>query len=143
MSAKVQLLDAALQVIREQGYSASTVDDLCQAAGVTKDAFFHHFTSNEALVLQRQIIGPRRSMIFSPLPPITSWKIHWIACWVMSRFASRSCTASLAFHTQAVIQGAFILAKATGNTQVAADSIDYLRCTIESLFHQPELNKVI
>jgi TetR/AcrR family transcriptional repressor of nem operon len=44
---------------------------------------------------------------------------------------------SLALHTQAVIQGAFILAKATGNAEPAADSIRHLRRYIELLFNQP------
>src|SRR5215813_5657828 len=47
--ARTRLLDAAMQVIREQGYSATTVDDICRAAGVTKGAFFHHFKSKEDL----------------------------------------------------------------------------------------------
>jgi TetR/AcrR family transcriptional repressor of nem operon len=41
---------------------------------------------------------------------------------------------SLALHTQAVIQGAFILAKATGGAEIAADSIDHLRRYIKMLF---------
>ena len=41
---------------------------------------------------------------------------------------------SLALHTQAVLQGAFILAKATGGAPIAADSIDHLRRYIELLF---------
>ena len=41
---------------------------------------------------------------------------------------------SLALHTQAVLQGAFILAKATGGAEIAADSIDHLRRYIELLF---------
>jgi TetR/AcrR family transcriptional repressor of nem operon len=44
-----RLLDAAMQVIRERGYSATTVDDICGVAGVTKGAFFHHFKSKEEL----------------------------------------------------------------------------------------------
>jgi TetR/AcrR family transcriptional repressor of nem operon len=48
-SAKHRLLDAALALIREKGYSATTVDDLCARAGVTKGAFFHHFKSKEEL----------------------------------------------------------------------------------------------
>ena len=44
-----RLLDAAMQAIREKGYSATTVDDICGAAGVTKGAFFHHFKSKEDL----------------------------------------------------------------------------------------------
>lgn len=50
-SAKQKLLDAALTLIRTKGYSATTVDDLCEAAGVTKGAFFHHFESKEALAI--------------------------------------------------------------------------------------------
>ena len=41
---------------------------------------------------------------------------------------------SLALHTQAVIQGAFILAKATGGAAIAAESIDHLIRYIEMLF---------
>ena len=49
--ARVALLDAALSEILARGYSATTVDDLCRAAGVTKGAFFHHFDSKEALAV--------------------------------------------------------------------------------------------
>jgi len=49
--AKSKLLDAALSTIRTKGYSAATVDEICQAAGVTKGAFFHHFHSKEDLAL--------------------------------------------------------------------------------------------
>lgn len=49
---------------------------------------------------------------------------------------------SLALHMQAVLQGAFILAKAKGGAQVAADTIDHLRRYVELLFdntrHQEE-----
>ncbi|POF28303.1 TetR/AcrR family transcriptional regulator [Roseibium marinum] len=41
---------------------------------------------------------------------------------------------SLALHTQAVLQGAFILAKASGDPQQAKDSIDHLYRYIELLF---------
>lgn len=51
MTAREKLLAAALGVIREQGYSATSVDDLCARAGVTKGAFFHHFKSKEALAV--------------------------------------------------------------------------------------------
>lgn len=42
---------------------------------------------------------------------------------------------SLALHTQAVLQGAFILAKAKGGPDIAAASIDHLRRYIELLFN--------
>jgi TetR/AcrR family transcriptional repressor of nem operon len=45
---------------------------------------------------------------------------------------------SLALHTQAVLQGAFILAKAKGNARVVAASIDHLRRYVELLFRRPK-----
>ena len=48
---KIRLLNGALNVIRTQGYAATTVDDICQAAGVTKGSFFHHFKSKDDLAL--------------------------------------------------------------------------------------------
>jgi TetR/AcrR family transcriptional regulator, transcriptional repressor for nem operon len=50
-TSRTRLLDAAVAVIRAQGLSATTVDDLCAAAGVSKGAFFHHFASKEALAI--------------------------------------------------------------------------------------------
>jgi TetR/AcrR family transcriptional regulator, transcriptional repressor for nem operon len=44
---------------------------------------------------------------------------------------------SLALHTQAVLQGAFILAKAKGNAAVVEASIDHLRRYVELLFRRP------
>jgi TetR/AcrR family transcriptional regulator, transcriptional repressor for nem operon len=41
---------------------------------------------------------------------------------------------SLALHTQAVLQGAFILAKAKGGAAIAADSIDHLHRYLTLLF---------
>lgn len=46
-----RLLDAAQHEFRSRGYAATTVDDLCRAAGVGKGSFFHHFPSKEALAL--------------------------------------------------------------------------------------------
>jgi len=48
---KTRFLQAALQVIRAKGYTATTVEDVCEAAGLTKGSFFHHFDSKEELAL--------------------------------------------------------------------------------------------
>jgi TetR/AcrR family transcriptional regulator, transcriptional repressor for nem operon len=44
-----KLLESARDVIRAKGYAATTVDDICASAGVSKGSFFHHFTSKEQL----------------------------------------------------------------------------------------------
>jgi TetR/AcrR family transcriptional repressor of nem operon len=44
---------------------------------------------------------------------------------------------SLSLYTQAIIQGAFILAKATRSAGIAAQCIDHLRRYLELLFNQP------
>ena len=43
---------------------------------------------------------------------------------------------SLARHTQAVLQGAFILAKATGDRAVALESVDHLKRYVQALFRE-------
>jgi TetR/AcrR family transcriptional repressor of nem operon len=48
---KTRLLNAALHVVRAKGYAATTVDDICNEAGVTKGSLFHHFKSKDELAL--------------------------------------------------------------------------------------------
>ncbi len=195
-SAREKLLNAALTVIRTKGYEATTVDDLCAAAGVTKGAFFHHFASKEALgvaaanhwseltgaffaaapyhghadPLDRVLgyIDFRRDLLKGEVPEFTclvgtmvqeiydsspairdacsaSVRDHAakvevdIAAAIKQRGLRPTWTAkSLALHTQAVLQGAFILAKATGGPEIAAESVDHLRRYIEFLFRTPD-----
>jgi len=48
-NARETLVDSGTDLFRRSGYVATTVDEICTAAGVTKGAFFHHFPSKEAL----------------------------------------------------------------------------------------------
>jgi TetR/AcrR family transcriptional repressor of nem operon len=48
---KSALIDAALTVIRTKGYTATRIEDICEAAHLTKGSFFHHFKSKEDLAI--------------------------------------------------------------------------------------------
>jgi TetR/AcrR family transcriptional regulator, transcriptional repressor for nem operon len=196
---KTKLLDAALIAIRAKGYTATTVDDICEAAGVTKGAFFHHFKSKEDLAVAaarhwgaltsglfasapyRALQDPldrvlayvdfRKAILQGELPEYTCFAGTTIqevydthplireACEktisdhaavveadiaeAMRKYnITGDWTAqSLALYTQAVLQGAFILAKAKHNSAIAADCIDHLRRYIEMLFNQPKIKE--
>jgi TetR/AcrR family transcriptional repressor of nem operon len=46
---KEKLLDAAQRLMLAKGFVAATVNEICEAAGVTKGSFFHYFESKEDL----------------------------------------------------------------------------------------------
>ena len=48
---KARLLDAALDVFTECGYQATTVRDICRAAGLTERYFYESFPNREALLI--------------------------------------------------------------------------------------------
>lgn len=43
------ILNAALELMRKDGFEAVTVRDICKHAGITTGAFYHHFKSKEEL----------------------------------------------------------------------------------------------
>ena len=47
--AKDKLLDAAERLMLAKGFVATTVDEICHDAGLTKGSFFHYFRSKEDL----------------------------------------------------------------------------------------------
>ena len=192
--AREKLLDASLQAVRERGYNATTVDDLCAMAGVTKGAFFHHFKSKEELAVAAAdywsqvtgemfaeaayhqhadpldrvlgyldlranliqgapaeftcLVGTMTQEVFQTNPRIRE------ACFASIGGHAETLEAdiaeaidlyrpdigvtakSLALHTQAVLQGAFILAKAKDDPGVATDSVAHLRRYFELLFNR-------
>ncbi len=190
--ARKKLLDAAVALIRERGYAATTVDDLCARAGVAKGSFFHHFKDKEALAvaaaeywtLTTGIVfaaapyhGPedpldrvlayidyRRSTVRGEVPAFTclvGTMVQEVYCSnpaireacaaslfghgetveadiaeAMARHGIRDgwTADSLSLHIQAVLQGAFVLAKAKNDAGPAVASIDHLRRYVELLF---------
>ena len=46
---KRHLLEAGISLIRKKGFHATSVDEICLEAEVTKGAFFHYFKSKEDL----------------------------------------------------------------------------------------------
>ena len=69
---RTKLLDAARDVIRAKGYAASSVDDICAAAGVSKGSFFHYFDSKEKLaVAAARQFGAMAGTLFGSAPYAT------------------------------------------------------------------------
>lgn len=46
---KRKLVDAGVNLMRQRGFNATTLDDICSEAGVTKGGFFHYFKSKDDL----------------------------------------------------------------------------------------------
>lgn len=67
--ARLRLLEVARDIIRGKGFAATSVDDLCKAADVTKGAFFHRFGSKEALgVAAAEFWAETASTLFAEAP---------------------------------------------------------------------------
>jgi AcrR family transcriptional regulator len=49
MSPRARILDAAILVFRRQGFRRSSIEQAAEAAGLTRQALYHHFNSKEAL----------------------------------------------------------------------------------------------
>jgi AcrR family transcriptional regulator len=46
------ILEAATQLFSKTGYDATGVAEICQAAGVSKGAFYHHFPTKQAVFIE-------------------------------------------------------------------------------------------
>lgn len=48
---RTKILNSAVKLFSIQGFKAASVDDICEEAGISKGAFYHHFESKQALFL--------------------------------------------------------------------------------------------
>ncbi len=66
---KVNLLETAQKLMLSKGFTATSVDEICEAAGVTKGSFFHYFRSKEDLgkaVLDHFMASMSKAVLESP-----------------------------------------------------------------------------
>src|SRR5215471_15513638 len=49
MGPKTRILDATMLVFRRHGFRRSSIEQVAEAAGLTRQALYHHFESKEAL----------------------------------------------------------------------------------------------
>jgi AcrR family transcriptional regulator len=49
---QVKIIEAAVDLFAEQGYDATSVQQIVERAGVTKGALYHHFTSKEEILFR-------------------------------------------------------------------------------------------
>jgi AcrR family transcriptional regulator len=47
-----KILEAAARLFSKTGYDATSVAEICQAAGVSKGAFYHHFPTKQAVFME-------------------------------------------------------------------------------------------
>jgi len=48
---RARIMESAIKLFSNRGFTASSVDDICAEAGISKGAFYHHFESKQALFL--------------------------------------------------------------------------------------------
>ncbi|MCZ0753972.1 TetR/AcrR family transcriptional regulator [Anoxybacillus sp. J5B_2022] len=49
---KVKFLEKAMKLFAEKGYHATSIQDIVEAWGISKGAFYHHFSSKEELMFE-------------------------------------------------------------------------------------------
>lgn len=48
---RIKIIESAIKLFSNRGYNKASVDDICEEAGISKGAFYHHFESKQALFL--------------------------------------------------------------------------------------------
>ena len=48
---RIKIMESAIKLFSTQGFNKASVDDICNEAGISKGAFYHHFKSKQELFL--------------------------------------------------------------------------------------------
>lgn len=48
---RARILESSIKLFSNRGFNAASVDDICEEAGVSKGAFYHHFETKQTLFL--------------------------------------------------------------------------------------------
>lgn len=191
---KEKLLEAAQRLMLVKGFSATTVDEICAAADLTKGSFFHYFESKEHLgreVLEHFCCSQQQQVqqgLFckksDPLQRVYGFVDRFIEMWKDPQFPSRCLlgnfaqelsdtypgirslcaqhfagsaqalkqeldeakakyapkasldTQSVAEYFMAVVQGSYIVAKATQDSRVVEKNLQHFKRYVKSLFEK-------
>jgi AcrR family transcriptional regulator len=49
---RARIIESAMDLFAQKGFEVTSVADICEAAGVSKGAFYHHFPSKQAIFQQ-------------------------------------------------------------------------------------------
>ncbi len=63
MSSRQRILDRAAELIHERGFNHTSIQDILQAASVTKSNFYYHFESKEQLAFE--VLGERMRRFYA------------------------------------------------------------------------------
>lgn len=84
-----RILEAAGALIRRQGFSGTSVENVMRAAGLTVGGFYAHFGSKQALLIEslERLMGKRRGEWFQGIEDLrgTEWMSH-----LVRRYLSRA-----------------------------------------------------
>jgi AcrR family transcriptional regulator len=84
-----QIIEAAYHVFSSNGYTATMIEDISNAAGISKGLIYHYFSSKEELftVLVKRAMEGALTLIQDALTRSGSpWdRLHWLASEIVSR----------------------------------------------------------
>jgi TetR/AcrR family transcriptional repressor of nem operon len=82
-SLKEQILDAAVETFHRNGFNATSVQDITEAAGVPKGSFYNHFKTKEDLAVDaldrywQRVLGSLSILDEADTPPVARLKRYF------------------------------------------------------------------